>query len=101
MAPSEQAQGRTELQRLQSDLRHLAPVLEQVVGALSAVQQSIDEDKRAAVASATVRQEAKVAGALSTAQAMLAGMGAERLRSTLERVEMAPKTAPNGLHGAQ
>ena len=70
------------------------------MGALSAVQRSIDEDKRAAVASATVRQEAKVAGALSTAQAMLAGLGAERLRSTLERVEMTSKTLSLGPQGA-
>ena len=46
----------------------LAPIMEQVVGVLCTVQTSINEDKRIAIASAIVRQEAKVASALSTAQ---------------------------------
>ena len=100
MAPSPQQSEKTALQRLQSDLRRLAPALEQIVGALSAVQRSIENDTRSAVASATVRQETKVANALGAAQAMLAGLGAERLRSTLESVPLPPKTMPNGLHGA-
>ena len=46
---------------------------------LCAVQTSIDKDKRTAVTSATVQQEAKVTSALSTAQAMLVSLGAKRL----------------------
>ena len=61
MAPSDPGNDKALLQRLQGDLRRLAPVLEQVVGALRAVQSSITEDKRTAVASATVRHEVKVA----------------------------------------
>ena len=75
MAPSDPSNDKALLQCLQGDLRRLAPVLEQVVGALRAVQSSIDEDKRIAVASATVWHEVKVASALSFAQAMLAGLG--------------------------
>ena len=77
MAPSDSGNSRALLQRLQGDLRRLAPILEQVVGALRTVQASINEGKRIAIASATVQQEAKVASALSTAQTMLAGLGAE------------------------
>ena len=66
MAPLDSGNDRALLQRLQGDLRRLAPVLEQVVGALHAIQTLIDEDKHTAVTSATVRQEAKVASALST-----------------------------------
>ena len=100
MAPSDPGNDKALLQRLQGDLRRLAPVLEQVVGALRTVQSSIDEDKRTAVASATVRHEGKVASALSTAQAMLAGLGAERLRSALGNANLAPPTAPCGPGGA-
>ena len=55
MAPSDPGNNKALLQRLQGDLRRLAPVLEQVVGALRTVQSSIDKDKCTAVASATVR----------------------------------------------
>ena len=96
MAPSDPGNDKALLQRLQGDLRRLAPILEQVVGALCTVQYSIDEDKRTAVANATVRHEVKVANALSTAQAMLAGHGAERLCSALGNVNLAPPTAPGG-----
>ena len=67
MAPSDSGNNRALLQRLQGDLQRLAPILEQVVGALHAVQTSIDKDKLTVVASATVRQEGKVASTLSTA----------------------------------
>ena len=100
MAPSDPGNDKALLQCLQGDLRHLAPILEQVVGALHTVQSSIDEDKRTAVASATVQHEVKVASALSTAQAMLAGLGVERLRSALGNANLAPPTAPGGLGGA-
>ena len=71
------------------------------MGALRAMQSSINEDKWTAVTSATVRQEVKVASALSTAQAMLAGLGAERLCSALGNANLAPQTAqrsPSGVH---
>ena len=70
------------------------------MGALRAVQSSINEDKCTTVANATVRHEVKVASALSTAQAMLAGLGAERLRSALGNANLAPPTAPGGPGGA-
>ena len=100
MAPSDPGNDKALMQRLQGDLRRLAPILEQVVGALRAVQSSIDEDKHTAVASATIRHEVKVASALSTAQAMLAGLGAERLHSALGNANLAPPTAPCGPGGA-
>ena len=75
MAPSDPGNNKALLQRLQGDLRRLAPILEQVVGALRAVQASIDEDKCTAVANATVRHKVKVASALSTVQVMLASLG--------------------------
>ena len=67
MAPSDPGNDKALLQRLQGNLRHLAPLLEQVVGMLHAVQSSINEDKRTAITSAIVRHEVKVASALSTA----------------------------------
>ena len=100
MAPSNPGNDKALLQRLQGDLRRLAPILEQVVGALRTVQSSIDKDKRIAVTNATVRHEVKVASMLSTVQAMLAGLGAERLRSALKNANLTPPTAPGGLGGA-
>ena len=100
MAPSDPGNDKALLQRLQGDLRRLAPVLEQVVGALHAMQSSIDEDKCTVVASATVWHEVKVASTLSTTQAMLAGLGAERLCSALKNANLAPPTAPGGPSGA-
>ena len=94
MAPSDPGNNKALLQHLQGDLRHLAPILEQVVGVLRTVQSSIDEDKRTAVASATVRHEVQVASTLSTAQAMLAGLGIERLCSALGNVNLAPADRP-------
>ena len=96
MAPSDSGNNRAVLQRLQGDMRCLAPVLEQVVGTLHSVQTSINEDKCIAITSATVRQEAKVASTLSTMQAMLARMGAERLHSALGNANLALPTAPGG-----
>ena len=96
MAPSDPGNDKALLQRLQGDLRRLAPILEQVVGALHTVQSSIDEDKHTAVANATVQHEVKVTSALSTAQAMLAGLGAEQLHSALGNANLALLTAPGG-----
>ena len=67
MAPSDPGNNKALLQRLQGDLRRLAPILEQVVGTLCTVQSSIAEDKCIAVTSATIQQEGKVASALSIA----------------------------------
>ena len=96
MAPSDPGNDKALLQRLQGDLRHLAPILEQVVGVLRTVQSSIDEDKRTAVASATVQHEVKVASALSTAQMMLASLGTEQLRSAIGNANLALPTTPCG-----
>ena len=84
---------------LQGDIQRLAPALEQVVGTLHTVQSLINEDKRIAVASATVRQEMGVASALFTVQVMLASLGVEQLCSALKNMNLAPQTAPNGLGG--
>ena len=100
MAPSDPGNDKALLQRLQGDLRRLAPILEQVVGALRAVQSSIHKDKPTAVANATVRHEVKVTSTLSTAQVMLAGLGAERLCSALGNAKLTPPTAPGGPGGA-
>lgn len=54
--------------------------------------------KHVVVVRGIVQQEAKMAGAISMVQMTLAGLGAERLCSTLECVEMGPKTMPNGFH---
>lgn len=67
---------------------------------LSAVQHLIDKDKHAVVANVIVQQEAKVAGALSTVQAMLTGLDVERLCSSLECIKMASKTISIGPQGA-
>ena len=83
MAPSDFGNDSALKRHLQGDLRHLAPILEQVVGVLRTVQSLINKDKCMAFTSATIRQEVKVANVLSTMQAMLAGLGAEQLRSAL------------------
>ena len=99
MAASDPGNNKALLQRLQGDLRRLAPILEQVVGALRVVQSSINEDKRTAVASVTVRHKVKVASVLSTVQAMLASLGTKRLCSALGNVNLALPTAPGGPGG--
>ena len=88
------SRGRASLQQLRGDLRRLAPVLEQSVGALAAIQRAIQEDARLGQTSATSAHASKVDNTLGLMKAVLAGLSAENLKAAIAHAESQPTQPP-------